>query len=565
MKQILFLMKHAGRLIFAVCMMITLSLTYLSCDEVYDNIKDFSVEEIIYPAHFDTILVTIGYQRVEIDLSKYGRISSNQITLGKASKTIVEYDNIRIVYNDVYSWVNIRGLTQPKLYRFNIFTEDEYGNRSIPVEIAATPYTDDDINALALPYPNIYESTSSGMIEWKNSVSGELYDFYSYEYSYTDKDGDTRGGSGTGSFPSFFVQNIVAGQTVDVTMICKILPKISGVPILDTVIWKYEIPFTVNGTRTTLFLDKPANGDSFEQGDFPVALSWIKETGISNYTIQLSEDAGFPEDATTTITVGNVDSYLLQDSDVADVAEMDDYYLGTTFYWKVTVPDNSDIITQTRQFTVGKGPYIPAKDRITGMWSFEDANLLKASVGQNLIPHGSGFSPVAGPSDDNRAVRVDKGSYYEAVHGIEANGEGQKVNNFTVMFDFKVSEIGRYYSFIQTTLANNDDAEFFLRPAGNLGIGVTGYSGYVAPANEWCRLVISASMGNFYNYYIDGDLIHQGNSSASVDSRFSWAPEGVLFFADEDGEDAEIEIAEIIVWNEPLTDKQIAKLGGTQQ
>jgi hypothetical protein len=39
----------------------------------------------------------------------------------------------------------------------------------------------------------------------------------------------------------------------------------------------------------------------------------------------------------------------------------------------------------------------------------------------------------------------------------------------------------------------------------------------------------------------------------------------VLFFVDEDGKDAEIEIAEIIVWSEPLTVRQIAKLGSTQQ
>ena len=87
------------------------------------------------------------------------------------------------------------------------------------MEVSATPYTDDDINALALPYPTVYESTSTGMIEWKNRVSGELYDFYDYTYSYTDKDGVERSGSGEGSYPSFFIQNIVAGQAVNVIML----------------------------------------------------------------------------------------------------------------------------------------------------------------------------------------------------------------------------------------------------------------------------------------------------------------------------------------------------------
>jgi hypothetical protein len=349
MRKRFFLMTHARFGILAACMMTALSLTYLSCDKVYDNIKDFSVEEIVYPAHVDTAIVRIGYERVEIDLSKYGRIPSEQMNLGKAKKIIVEYDNTRIVYEGIYSWVNIRGLTQPKLYRFSIYTEDEYGDRSIPVEIAATPYTIEDTRALALPFPTVYESTSSGMIEWKNDVSGEMFDFYSYTYSYTDKDGKLRNGSGEGSYPSFFIDNILAGQEIDVTMNCKILPKTSGVPILDTVIWEYVIPFSVSGNTTTIFLDKPSNGFVYEP-NAPVNLSWIKETGISEYVLQVSTDRGFSEAATATVNVGgDINSYTLTASDIARIPG---YYMGATVYWKVSVPGNSEIITQTRQFDV---------------------------------------------------------------------------------------------------------------------------------------------------------------------------------------------------------------------
>jgi hypothetical protein len=97
-------------------------------------------------------------------------------------------------------------------------------------------------------------------------------------------------------------------------------------------------------------------------------------------------------------------------------------------------------------------------------------NLGKSFVGMNLIPHGDGFTSIGGPNESNGAVRIAQGSYY---------------------------------CFVQTSLQNNDDGEFFLRSAGNLGIGDTGYSEYVATVNEWHRLVISASMGNAYDYYID--------------------------------------------------------------
>jgi hypothetical protein len=202
----------------------------------------------------------------------------------------------------------------------------------------------------------------------------------------------------------------------------------------------------------------------------------------------------------------------------------------------------------------------------SGSWLFDDANnLLKASVGQDLVPNGEGFTAIPGPGTSNGAVRIASKSYFKALHGMAANGGGNRVNRYTIQVDFRVAAIGRYYSFFQTTLENNDDAEFFLRPAGNLGIGGTGYSSLVVTPGEWHRLVISAGMGSSYEYYLDGTLIHQGNTdAASVDSRYSWLPEGVLLFADEDGEDNEIDIAEVTVWSGAMNADQVAALGKVQ-
>jgi hypothetical protein len=203
---------------------------------------------------------------------------------------------------------------------------------------------------------------------------------------------------------------------------------------------------------------------------------------------------------------------------------------------------------------------------VKARWQFDDpSNITKASAGSPLIMQGDGFTPVKGPKVGNGAVRVAKGSYFNAPHGIAANGVGSRVNSYTVMFDFKVSELGRYYSFIQTTLENNDDAEFFINRNGQLGIGGTGYSEYTVTPDEWHRLVISADMGNAFLYYLDGTLIHTGNvGSASVDSRWSWLPEGVLFFADEDGEDADMDVSSIAVWDRALSESEVAALGGVE-
>lgn len=106
----------------------------IGCKGMYDNLEKYAKEDI-YPAKYDTIIGQVGYERVEIDLLKAGRIPSSKIYMGKAKKTVVEYDDKRIVIDSVVSWVNITGLTVSKLYRFKVYTEDEYGNRSVPLSI----------------------------------------------------------------------------------------------------------------------------------------------------------------------------------------------------------------------------------------------------------------------------------------------------------------------------------------------------------------------------------------------------------------------------------------------
>src|SRR3546814_15529128 len=57
-----------------------------SCDGMYDTLEEYS-GEVVYPAKYDTIVGHIGYERVEIDLMKAGRIPSSDIMMGKAVKT----------------------------------------------------------------------------------------------------------------------------------------------------------------------------------------------------------------------------------------------------------------------------------------------------------------------------------------------------------------------------------------------------------------------------------------------------------------------------------------------
>jgi hypothetical protein len=329
------------------------SALYLSCDDIYDNVKEFSTKETVYPAHFDYISGQVGFERVEIDLSRLGRIPSSQMNLGKAKKTIVMYDREVIVRDSLCSWIEIRGLSTPKLYRFTIYTEDEFGNRSTPLEIALTPFTSIDRDALALISPTFLESTDIALVEWQNPVSNDLYDMFSYSYKYASQSGDTIRGSGEGDAPSFFLENVEWGKQVTVTVTSRVVPKVDKIPILDTITWSYPMVFVIEGTRKTVFLDKPAVGVQLDiEKSFPYALSWKKAEGVNDYSIKISTQTTFNPDETSIIHVGDVDSYELQAGDFTQALQSS-YYGNAPLYWTVA-PTNGDpqVLTQSRQFYV---------------------------------------------------------------------------------------------------------------------------------------------------------------------------------------------------------------------
>uniref|UniRef100_UPI0032179276 DUF4998 domain-containing protein n=1 Tax=uncultured Draconibacterium sp. TaxID=1573823 RepID=UPI0032179276 len=227
------------KLIVPFIILITL---FWSCNDMYELQSEFE-GEVVYPAKFDTIVGTIGYERVEIDLQKAGRIPSGQIKLGKAQKTKITYDDQEIIIDSLVSYVNIEGLTQSKLYRFKITTLDEYGNESVPQEIALIPYTSSDLASLAVSSPRIMASPSAAIVDWPSGLSSVLLDYYGLEFEYTDKNGVLRKGE-RGADSRFFVGNISAGSSVDIKMSYRVVPKMNGTAILDTV--DFESSLTLN-------------------------------------------------------------------------------------------------------------------------------------------------------------------------------------------------------------------------------------------------------------------------------------------------------------------------------
>jgi len=203
---------------------------------------------------------------------------------------------------------------------------------------------------------------------------------------------------------------------------------------------------------------------------------------------------------------------------------------------------------------------------LKGYWNFQDtSNLLDATVGSDLILVGQ-HQWVAGAFYGDTAIRIDTGSYYKCHHGIAPNGGGDSVNQYSLMFDFKVLSLNLWHCFYQTDSTNSNDGECFIKHIGDsipgtIGVGYTGYSSDSILPEIWYRLVITVNNGTYYNYYLNGALLHIGDTDDLViDNRFALTPE-ILFFADNNNEDDTIDIASIAIFDTCLSPTQIAQLG----
>lgn len=200
----------------------------------------------------------------------------------------------------------------------------------------------------------------------------------------------------------------------------------------------------------------------------------------------------------------------------------------------------------------------------TGWWKFDDpTNLTKAETGFGipLILSGN-HSFNIGPDVENGAISIGAGSYYRMIHQISPNTGENKINEYTLQYDFKIDRYGTWRSFFQTSSNNQNDGEFFINPNGQIGVSAVGYSSYSVNPNEWYRLVISVKNMTQFNVYIDGKLLMKGIVQP-VDWRFALDKE-LLIFADENGEDGLIYCSELAVWNKALTSEEVLELGGYQ-
>ncbi|MCX6149666.1 MAG: T9SS type A sorting domain-containing protein [Ignavibacteriales bacterium] len=197
-----------------------------------------------------------------------------------------------------------------------------------------------------------------------------------------------------------------------------------------------------------------------------------------------------------------------------------------------------------------------------GWWKFDDAANLTAAVpgyGSALELTGT-LTAIAGPTGSNGAVTVPKGSYLKMTHGIAPNGGRTKVNSYSLLIDFRIP-VAEWHNFFQVDeVPNTSDGDLFIKPTGEIGTAGAGYSTFLTALNTWYRLVITVNNGVANKSYIDGQLIKDWNAY-EIDSRYALNPT-LLLFADDDGDDGDIDVAEVAIWDSPLSASEVLAMGG---
>ncbi len=208
---------------------------------------------------------------------------------------------------------------------------------------------------------------------------------------------------------------------------------------------------------------------------------------------------------------------------------------------------------------------------LTGQWNFEDGgNLTAAATGAAMSLSGTDAAVAgSGTPSDAGATQVGLGSYYTMTHGIAPNGGGSFVNQYSILFDvnYPASSAGSWRTLMQTNPANDNDGEYFLHPTDeSWGVGDLTYTDnattgeFFSSADTWYRAVLTFDLGNAVNLYIDGNLTGVHNTG-SIDDRFSLNPT-LLILADNDGDDATMNLSNLAIWDGVLTPGEISDLGG---
>lgn len=268
-------------------------------------------------------------------------------------------------------------------------------------------------------------------------------------------------------------------------------------------------------------------------------------------------------DATAGMTDGRwslLPQALLFADDDAETGEV--YVNSIQFHNSVLTPEQ---VAALGRATATGVPYLTQGG--IAQWDFNGS--LASSVGGLALTAGFA-TPASAPGvtfttaiiggQTAQVASFTRGTFFRMTHGLGVNAGGAFLNRYTVIMDVMFpSRPTGWAGLWQTSSANGNDGDWFINPAG--GIGINGnYAGNV-PDGAWNRLALAVdTVAGTFTTYING-VFAQQTSAGTLDGRFSLEPVALLF-ADEDQENAAGFINSVQVRPEALSAADIAALGG---
>ncbi len=223
--------------------------------------------------------------------------------------------------------------------------------------------------------------------------------------------------------------------------------------------------------------------------------------------------------------------------------------------------------------------------KVTGYWDFSTD--LNASVGNNLEYLDGPDGATAGatefgttdsfelPGIQGEPAAVMKVGYvgsnanfgYLMKHGIAPNGGGNRVNQYTLIYDVYFTGGGNGWPSLANLDTSGDGDVFWRRGDGGLGQGGGGYEpvdpGVKINANTWHRVVLALDLASgLYEKYVDG-VYHSKQNNGGLDGRQA-AKDTIWLFNDNDGENGEAFVSSIAVYDRKLTADEAAILGSAK-
>jgi hypothetical protein len=195
----------------------------------------------------------------------------------------------------------------------------------------------------------------------------------------------------------------------------------------------------------------------------------------------------------------------------------------TTYYWRIDEVNAAG----TTAGVVWSFTTVAPGSNVTGQWDFVSADL-SATIGTDLSylngnQAGTQFGTTATFGIPDIAGQTAQVMFFPAYNritegiemlpGIEANGGGTLVNQYTIVMDFlrPAQSDGQWQALYNTNPANSDDADLYINRSNAIGTGQ--YHGSIAP-DQWYRIAwVVDTVAGTISKYVDGTFIGVSNTN----------------------------------------------------